>query len=76
MTTDYHTPVTEGAAANAATFNAPLGELDAALVYLQEILTELEELELLSMMSMRSAQPAPEPAAKPTVKRSKKTTKK
>lgn len=31
MTTNAHTPITVGAAANAATFNAPLGQLDAAL---------------------------------------------
>ncbi len=31
MTTNYHTAITVGAAANAATFNAPLGELDAAI---------------------------------------------
>jgi len=32
MTTTYHTPIAEGAEADAATFNAPLGELDAELV--------------------------------------------
>jgi hypothetical protein len=31
MTTDYHTPIATGAAANAATFNAPMAELDAAI---------------------------------------------
>ena len=31
MTTNYHTPIAVGAAANAATFNSPLGELDAAI---------------------------------------------
>lgn len=31
MTTNYHTAITTGAAANAATFNSPMGELDAAL---------------------------------------------
>jgi hypothetical protein len=31
MTTDFHTPVTLGAAANAATVNNPLAELDAAI---------------------------------------------
>ena len=31
MTTTYHTAITTGAAANAATINAPLGTLDAAL---------------------------------------------
>lgn len=29
MTTNHHTPIPEGAAANASTFNAPLGQLDA-----------------------------------------------
>jgi hypothetical protein len=36
MTAIYHTPITTGAAANAETFNAPLGELDAALAALQD----------------------------------------
>jgi hypothetical protein len=31
MTTNYHTAISVGAAANAATFNAPLGQLDAAI---------------------------------------------
>lgn len=31
MTTNYHTPIPEGAAANAATFNDPLGQMDEAL---------------------------------------------
>ncbi len=31
MTTNYHTPIPEGAAANAETFNNPLGQMDAAL---------------------------------------------
>ena len=31
MTTNYHTPITTGAAANSAIINAPLGELDAAI---------------------------------------------
>lgn len=31
MTTYSHTPITTGAAANAATINSPLGQLDAAL---------------------------------------------
>lgn len=31
MTSNYHTPITEGAAANAATFNNPLGQMDKAL---------------------------------------------
>ena len=31
MTTNYHTPITPGAAADAATVNAPLEELDAAI---------------------------------------------
>lgn len=34
MTTNYHTAITVGAAANAATFNAPLGQLDAAIATL------------------------------------------
>jgi len=34
MTTIYHTDIASGAAANAATFNSPLGQLDAALVNL------------------------------------------
>ena len=31
MTTDFHTAIGTGAAANAATFNTPLGALDAAI---------------------------------------------
>lgn len=31
MTSNYHTPITTGAAANAQTFNDPLGEMDQAL---------------------------------------------
>lgn len=31
MTTDYHTAITTGAAANAATFNSPLAAIDAAV---------------------------------------------
>lgn len=31
MTTNYHTPIVTGAAANAAIINAPLGQLDAAI---------------------------------------------
>ena len=31
MTTAHHTPITSGAAADAATFNAPLAQLDAAI---------------------------------------------
>lgn len=31
MTTDYHTAISTGAAANAATFNTPLAALDAAV---------------------------------------------
>lgn len=31
MSTNYHTPIPTGSAANAATFNAPLSELDSAL---------------------------------------------
>ena len=31
MTTNYHTAISVGAAANAATFNTPLGALDEAL---------------------------------------------
>lgn len=31
MTTQYHTAIATGAAANAATFNTPLGVLDAAI---------------------------------------------
>lgn len=31
MTTDHHTPIATGAAANAATFNSPLEQLDAAI---------------------------------------------
>ena len=31
MTTNYHTPIPTGAAANAATINSPLSELDAAI---------------------------------------------
>lgn len=31
MTTNYHTPIPVGAAANAATFNVPLGQMDEAL---------------------------------------------
>lgn len=31
MSTNYHTAIAVGAAANAATFNAPLGQLDAAI---------------------------------------------
>lgn len=34
MSTTYHTDIATGAAANAATFNAPLGELDAAIANL------------------------------------------
>jgi hypothetical protein len=34
MTTNYHTPIAVGAAANAATFNTPLGTLDSALTTL------------------------------------------
>jgi hypothetical protein len=34
MSTTFHTAITTGAAANAATVNAPLGQLDAALVTL------------------------------------------
>jgi hypothetical protein len=32
MTTTYHTAIATGAAANAATFNSPLGQLDDAIV--------------------------------------------
>lgn len=31
MSTTYHTDISVGAAANAATFNSPLGQLDAAI---------------------------------------------
>ncbi len=31
MTSNYHTPITTGAADNAATFNSPLGQLDSAV---------------------------------------------
>ncbi len=31
MTSNYHTPIPEGAAANAQTFNDPLGQMDEAL---------------------------------------------
>ncbi|HEY1015720.1 MAG TPA: hypothetical protein VGE07_23630 [Herpetosiphonaceae bacterium] len=31
MSTSYHTPITIGAAANASTFNTPMGQLDAAI---------------------------------------------
>lgn len=31
MSTNYHTAITTGAAANASTINSPLGQLDAAL---------------------------------------------
>ena len=34
MTTTYHTDIANGAAANAATINAPLGQLDAAILAL------------------------------------------
>ena len=34
MTTTYHTAIANGAAANAATINAPLGQLDAAILAL------------------------------------------
>jgi hypothetical protein len=36
MTANYHTPITTGAVANAATFNSPMGEMDAALTTLQD----------------------------------------
>lgn len=39
MTTNYHTPIAVGAAANAATFNAPLGQLDAVLGTLNDTVT-------------------------------------
>lgn len=35
MTTNYHTPIAVGAAANAATFNTPLGALDEAITNAQ-----------------------------------------
>lgn len=34
MTTTYHTPISTGAAANAATFNTPFSQLDSRLVQL------------------------------------------
>lgn len=34
MSTNYHSDITAGAAANAATINAPLGQLDAAITNL------------------------------------------
>lgn len=39
MTTNYHTAIAVGAAANAATFNAPLGQLDAVLGTLNDTVT-------------------------------------
>ena len=39
MTTDNHTAITSGAAADAATFNSPLGELDAAIGDLTSLTT-------------------------------------
>lgn len=39
MSTDYHTAIATGAAANAATFNAPLGQLDAVLGTLNDTVT-------------------------------------
>ena len=42
MTTDNHTPITTGAAANAATFNAPLGQLDAAMGEVDDLTTTIK----------------------------------
>lgn len=39
MTTDNHTAITEGAAADAATFNSPMAELDAAIGDLSSLTT-------------------------------------
>jgi hypothetical protein len=39
MTTNYHTAISVGAAANAATFNTPLGQLDAVLGTLNDTVT-------------------------------------
>lgn len=39
MTTNYHTVIATGAAANASTFNAPLGQLDAQLTTTQAEIT-------------------------------------
>jgi hypothetical protein len=44
MSTNHHTAITSGAAANAATFNAPLGQLDAALSAL--LLAALQEAQI------------------------------
>jgi hypothetical protein len=37
MSTNYHDPIISGAAANAATFNIPLGQLDAAISAVQGV---------------------------------------
>ena len=39
MTNFFHTPIVSGAAANAATFNGPLGQLDAAIAALDGVYT-------------------------------------
>ncbi len=39
MTTNNHTPIVTGAPANAATFNSPMGELDAAIGKLSTLTT-------------------------------------
>jgi len=46
MTTNHHTPITPGAAANASTFNAPMGELDAAIQDHEVRITDLENNEI------------------------------
>lgn len=42
MSTEHHTPIATGAAANAATFNSPLSELDAAINVIDNRSTALE----------------------------------
>lgn len=42
MTTNYHTAISVGAAANAATFNTPLGTLDAGITGIDTDVTALE----------------------------------
>jgi hypothetical protein len=42
MTTNHHTPITSGAAANASTFNAPLSELDTEVTAQAARVSDLE----------------------------------
>jgi len=46
MTTNHHTSITTGAAANAATVNSPLGELDAAI---SGLIAGTESIDLLNL---------------------------